>query len=316
MVKKVTQTLKKPKSLAFLAFLFLSFVIWLMITLSESYISTIRMQVAYANVPEEKLLLGDPDTFLDASVAASGYRLLNYKVFRKTLALNVSSFNFGSQRYFLSRQDLENNLKDQFDGLEVRRVFKDTLWLTLGENKFKKVKVVPDLNVSFQEDHEYASTLEVTPDSVTIKGPEDLVRSVDSLVTEKLVLRGVKEDFSREVRVLLPDSVKKLELDQNSVVLNAEVSRYSEKVLEVPLSVENVPEGVTIKTFPGAIRVLCKADIADLKRLVPSGFKVVCDYNDIKKNQAYLLPRVEERPSFVKTVTLLDNKVEFLINRS
>ncbi|WP_224490735.1 CdaR family protein [Robertkochia flava] len=316
MVKKVTQALKKPKSLAFLGFLILSFIIWLMITLADIYTSVIRLDLTYNNVPKEKLMLGDPDRFVDASVNASGYRLLNYKLFRKDLSLDVASFSSRRQRYFLSRKELETQLKDQYGGIEVRRVFKDTLWLALGENKFKKVKVVPDLSVNFQEDHEYSEPLKVVPDSIEIKGPEDVVMAIDSLVTEKVMMKGVKEDFNRRVRVLIPDSIRKIELEQSAVILTGTVARFSEKILEVPLVVENIPEGVTIKTFPRNIRLLCKASISDLKRMVPSGFRVVCDYNDISANQAYLLPKVVEKPSFVREVTLLDNKVEYLINRS
>jgi YbbR-like protein len=317
MAKQVARKFKKkPKYFAFLGFLLVSFVIWLMITLSHNYISTIRLQMNYVNVPDDKLLLGDPDAFLDASVYASGYRLLNYKVFRKRLSLNVSSFMRGDRAYYLTRRELESQLKDQYEGLEVRRVYKDTLWLSLGVNISKKVRVVPDLSVNFREDHEFAEPLLITPDSLVIKGPEDVVSTIDSLMTEKVVLRGVKDDFEREVYVLLPDSVKKVQLPENAVKLTAKVARYSEKVLEVPLTVVNVPDDVAIKTFPSTIRVLCKANISDLKRLVPSGFRVVCDYEEITKEHAYLLPRVEEKPSFVKAVTLLDNKVEYLINRS
>lgn len=316
MVQKVKQRAIKPKVLAFIGFLLVSFIIWLMITLSGSYVSTVRMQLDYENIPEEKLLLGEPDTYVDASVYASGYRLLNYKIFREALALDVTSFNEGSQRYFLTRTDMEGSMKDQMDGLEVRRIFKDTLWLTLGENKYKKVKVVPDMTLNFQEDHEFSEPLTITPDSVEIKGPEDLVRRIDSLTTTKVVIRNLKEDFEREVRVVVPDSLKRLEVNENSVRISGKVARYSEKILQVPLFVENVPEGISVKTFPGSIRILCKANIEDLKRLVPSGFRIVCDYNEVVNQPAFLLPRVEEKPSFVKTVTLLDTKVEYLLKRS
>ncbi|MBL7473669.1 CdaR family protein [Robertkochia sediminum] len=315
-MKKVSQALRRPKSLVFLGFLLLSFLIWLMITLSGKYITTVRMQVAYVNVPQEKLLLGDPDHYVDASVYANGYRLLNNRFFGKELALNVSSFNAGKQGYYLTRTDLENQMKGELEGLEIRRVLKDTLWLSLGSNAAKKVKVVPDLTVTFQEDHEYATPLEVEPDSIWVRGPEDMVSAMDSVITEKIVLRSVKEDFVREVSLFIPDSLKKLKFDEQKVVINAEVSRYSEKMLEVPLSVTNVPEGVSIKTFPSAIRVLCKADIADLKRLVPSGFRVECDFKETRSDQPFLLPHITEKPSFVRSATLLDNKVEYLINRS
>nr|WP_262896248.1 YbbR-like domain-containing protein [Robertkochia sediminum] len=207
-------------------------------------------------------------------------------------------------------------MKGELEGLEIRRVLKDTLWLSLGSNAAKKVKVVPDLTVTFQEDHEYATPLEVEPDSIWVRGPEDMVSAMDSVITEKIVLRSVKEDFVREVSLFIPDSLKKLKFDEQKVVINAEVSRYSEKMLEVPLSVTNVPEGVSIKTFPSAIRVLCKADIADLKRLVPSGFRVECDFKETRSDQPFLLPHITEKPSFVRSATLLDNKVEYLINRS
>jgi hypothetical protein len=272
--------------------------------------------VAYANVPKEKLLLGDPDAFVDASVYANGYRLLNNRFFGKELALNVASFNPGKRGYFLTRNDLENQMKGELEGLEIRRVLKDTLWLVLGSNSAKKVKVVPDITVNFQEDHEYATPLQIKPDSILVRGPEDVVSALDSLLTEKVVLRSVKEDFTRELNILLPDSLKTLNLEGRKVVINAKVSRYSEKMLEIPLTVVNVPEGVSIKTFPSSIRILCKADIADLKRLVPSGFRVECDFSETRLDQPYLLPRITEKPSFVRSATLLDNKVEYLINRS
>ncbi|THD68045.1 YbbR-like domain-containing protein [Robertkochia marina] len=316
MVQNIKKRFIKPKALAFLGFLLVSFIIWLMITLSGSYVSDIRMQLAYENVPEEKLLLGDPDSYLDASVYASGYRLLNYKIFRESLSLDVASFNEGSQRFFITRAEMENSMKDQMEGLEVRRVFKDTLWLTLGENTFRKIKVSPNLTIGFQEDHEFSEPLKIIPDSIEVRGPEDLVRKIDSLTTASLVLRNLKDDFEKEVQVVIPDSLNGLQLSRESVVISGKVARYSEKILEVPLVVENVPEGVSVKTFPANIRILCKADIDDLKRVVPSGFRISCDYNEISKNPAFLLPRVEEKPSFVKSVTLLDTKVEYLLKRS
>lgn len=261
-------------------------------------------------------MLGDPDDFVDASVYANGYRLLNNRFFGKELPLNVASFNASQKGYYLTRNDLENQMKGQMEGLEIRRVLKDTLWLFLGSNSFKKVKVIPDLTVNFQEDHEFAAPLKITPDSVMVRGPEDLVGALDSLVTEKLAMRSVKADFTREVRILIPDSLKELQLDTRMVVMEAKVSRYSEKILEVPLGVVNVPQGVSIKTFPSVLRILCKADITDLKRLVPSGFRVECDFEETQTDQPYLLPRIVEKPSFVRSATLLDNKVEYLINRS
>lgn len=316
MVQNIKKRFIKPKALAFLGFLLVSFIIWLMITLSGSYVSDIRMQLAYENIPEEKLLLGDPDSYLDASVYASGYRLLNYKIFRESLSLDVASFNEGSQRFFITRAEMENSMKDQMEGLEIRRVFKDTLWLTLGENTFRKIKVSPNLTIGFQEDHEFSEPLSIVPDSIEVRGPEDQVRKIDSLTTASLVLRNLKDDFEKEVKVVIPDSLNGLQLSRESVVISGKVARYSEKILEVPLVVENVPEGVSVKTFPANIRILCKANIDDLKRVVPSGFRISCDYNEISKNPAFLLPRVEEKPSFVKSVTLLDTKVEYLLKRS
>lgn len=316
MVQNIKKRIIKPKALAFLGFLLVSFIIWLMITLSGSYVSDVRMQLAYENIPEEKLLLGDPDTYLDASVYASGYRLLNYKIFRESLSLDVTSFNEGSQRFFITRAEMESSMKDQMEGLEVRRVFKDTLWLTLGENTYRKVRVSPKLTIGFQEDHEFSEPLSIEPDSIEVKGPEDLVQKIDSLTTASLVLRNLKDDFEKEVKVVIPDSLNGLQLSRESVVISGRVARYSEKILEVPLMIDNVPEGVSVKTFPSNIRILCKANIDDLKRVVPSGFRISCDYQEIANNPAFLLPRVEEKPSFVKSVTLLDTKVEYLLKRS
>lgn len=307
---------KKPRVWAFLGFLVLSFIIWCMITLSGRYASNIALDIAYVNVPEEQILLGAPRSDLQANVSATGFRLLKYKLLRSEVNFNVSAFHKQGDRYYMSRDEMQGELRDQLEGLEVRRVMADTVWVDLGVNRTKKVKVVADTDISFQEDFGFLSPVTITPDSIELRGPEDLVSQLDSVTTARLVLKGVKEGFEQEVKIVLPDSLDRVELLESTVVMQADVARFSEKILEVPITVINIPEGVNIKVFPPVVRLLCKASMEDLKRLVPSGFRVVCDYNEITLQTTHLLPRIAEKPSFVQAATLLDNKVEFLINRS
>ncbi|TRZ41080.1 CdaR family protein [Robertkochia solimangrovi] len=314
--KNVKFILKKPKATVFIGFVIISFLLWFMITLSDQYTSKITLKIDYTNVPDSKLMLGDPPRTLQANVGASGFRLLGYRLFRQSLSVNVAGFKEKGSEFFLTGEDLEDDLRSQFKSLDVRRVLQDTLKVELGVNKIKRVKVVPDLDLTFQSDHQLGDTVVVIPDSVNIRGPEDQVDQLTYIKTKKLVLTDLNSDFSKEIALVAPDSLKSIMLSLNKVAVSGVVTQYSEKIIDVPVTIINVPDRVSVKTFPSEARILCKAGINDLKRLEASGFKVICDYKEISNNSSYLLLKIEEKPSFVNSATLMVSKVEYLIKRS
>lgn len=69
---------------------------------------------------------------------------------------------------------------------------------------------------------------------------------------------------------------------------------------------------MSIKLYPPMVEVLCKAPISQLKNIQMTDFEVECDFNDTNDQIPYLIPRITKKPSFVSSVKLIDQKIEFL----
>src|SRR5690606_38679189 len=110
----------------------------------------------------------------------------------------------------------------------------------------------------------------------------------------------------------IPDSLQSLEYETTEVIINAEVERYSEKLIQLEVQVRNLPENTSIKLYPPLVKILCKAPISQLKNIKASDFVVICDFKNTQEQDTYLIPQIIQKPSFVSSVTLLDQKIEFL----
>lgn len=316
MVRKVSKRIKKllsrPKVSMFFIFLVISFFIWFLITLSDTYVSRLNFKVDYINMPEDKLILGSPVSTIQASVQATGFRILTYRLFRQSIELPYADFrNQGDSPYMLAA-DLESVINRQYKSLIVRRLGLDSLTLSLGENVKKFVPVVPRVFFSFEEDFDLSDSIIVTPDSIWVRGPEDVVGKVDRVHTVIKKYKNVLNPINNTLAIEVPDSLHALEYQTKQVEVIANVERYSERMFQIEIQVKNLPENTSIKLYPPQVRILCKAPISQLKNIRSADFVVVCDFKDTNSQTAYLIPEIIKKPGIVSSVKLIDQKIDFL----
>ncbi|MCX2681689.1 YbbR-like domain-containing protein [Galbibacter sp. EGI 63066] len=314
-IQYIQSLLSKPKASIFLMFLVISFFIWFLISLSGTYVAHVNFKVNYTEVPEDKLILGKPVEKLTADIEASGFKVLNYRLFNRGVDLKLPDFKNNENTYYLLSGDVEAAIRDQYKSTPVQRVDLDSLIVKLGINENKYVKIESDIELTFVEDHQLKNEIRVVPDSIMVKGPEDLVAKVTILKTERKSYNNLRKDFSDKLTIEIPDSLQGIELGTKYVNVSGTVERYSEKMVSIPVMVKNLPENISIKLYPEKVRLLCKAPISELKRVEANSFVVVCDYDKITENSTFLIPKVEKRPSFVSSINILDRKVEFLIKK-
>ncbi len=97
MVKNIEDNIKKflekknikmdRKLIIFLFFVVLSTIFWFLNQLEDEYVTDISLPVHYTNFPSDKILVNELPDHLDLRVRAFGYKLLEYKISKKILAL-------------------------------------------------------------------------------------------------------------------------------------------------------------------------------------------------------------------------------------
>lgn len=314
--KKVKSRHDKRKVNIFLVFLLCSFLAWLVSKLSETYVDRTTFDLEYINAPDSLLLADTSANNIDVKLRASGFQFLGFYYNRKNVVIDLSNMTSTQSKYFVTQSDFKKQIEDQLSGsMTLMEVEKDTLFLDFYLVEVKEVPVSPKIGLNPAQNYLVDGPLKIEPPIISVTGPKKELDLVKSISTSALELNEITENFSVVVDLVKPEELRNSELSIQKVEISGEVFRFSEKVIEIPVEVINLPEGTQIKTFPGTVSVLCKARIDRLKDISPEDFIIAANFQEHKGNNKYLRVSLIEKPEDVYNVQLLKNEVEFILKR-
>ncbi|WP_343486093.1 YbbR-like domain-containing protein [Allomuricauda sp. d1] len=312
-LKNIGSYFGRRKAKVFSLFLLASLLAWLVSNLSGVYESRTAFEIDYENVPDTLLVSKKAKKQLFVKVRASGFRLFNYNLGPKRITLDISKAQRKNSRFFLTQNDLisafENQLSNSVQVLDFNR---DTLFLDVYQVVKKEVPIQVDINLKLEQNHILEGGVKINPDTVTIKGPKSELDEIKKIKTARINLDKVTSDFSVQANLVRPSKLENSELLVNSSTVSGKVMRFSEKVYQVNVDVENVPEGYSAKTFPNTVSILCKASVELLKTIEDDDFMLVADYNEVKTDNKVLLT-LKKSPEGVYDTRLMENEVTLLL---
>jgi len=312
----LTATLKGKKINVFFIFFVVSFIVWILVKLSNTYTDTIKMEVVYTNLSNDKIILGSQKNTIEAQVKTTGFRMLRQKFFTKEIAVDLKNVNKikNAETYFVLSDAAIN--KHIYQDIEILKVSPDTLFLKLGKNKTKQVPVIHQLELTFENGYNLYDSLQIQPKTIEISGPEDVVDNLKVVYTEIMQLEDINKDIDLALKILKNDSLKRLKYSQPTVKAIAKVDKYTEGKLSVPLRVKNLPKGISIKLFPKEVTITYTTNVSDFNKITENDFAIYCDYKDIETtNTSFFIPKLVKYPSTVKTHRIENKKINFLIKK-
>src|SRR5690606_8378595 len=271
-------------------------------------------KVNYKNIPEDKLLLNTPQGSIDAIVSASGFKIFNYNLFKRSIDIDLSAYDDSEKGFYLVESDLEQEIESQYSELPLRRVLTDTIHIQYGVNKEKYVKIVPDMNLNFESDYELYEDVKVVPDSMWILGPQNIVDSISVLKTVEYTGNNINENINTTLAIALPENSERLNFQTKNVNVSAKVEKFSEKIIKTTVIVNNVPDSLSVRTFPATVNILVRTALKDLKKITPEDFVVVGNYEAPTAGNKLKL-KIDQAPDMVGEVKLQIEEVEFLVKK-
>jgi len=316
-LNKVKIVLKKRKAKLFFLFLLLSGLAWFISNLSHRYQSNAIVDLTFVNPPDSMMLLRASKKQIGVKLDAVGFQFLAFGFGAKKVNIDLSKAQRNGTKYTLSDNTIRSQIEGQLaKGINLIGIDTDKLVLEFYGVVSKKVRVMPKINFEFSQNYLLDGPIVVKPDSIVIKGPSAEIDSIRYIRTEQIELSDLKTDFSVAAQLRKSKNLEKTLYSFSEVVLSGKISRFSEKILSVPVSMSNLPENTLAQTFPEKVEILIKASISDLKKIKQSDFKVVGDYKSIQNdNPETVLLRIVNQPSTVHSVELKTNHVDFILKR-
>ena len=306
------------KATSFTFCVMLSVMLWMLIKLSDEYRSVVQVSIEMTEVPEDQVLLEASADQLQIEIESFGFRLLRYNWGNeKGLKIRLDNLTKDDQNryYWLPNRHLEI-LNQQFHyGEQITNIRPDTLFFVIERKIRKKLPVVPDVALSYNKQFKSTDAIVLTPDSITLIGPERAVNAFNEIQTKHFVKKDIKRSFKQQL-ALQTDTNLNLSFSQDYVQLEVAVEEFTEGKQTVPISLTNVPDSVQLKIFPREVTLSYLVSLSDYKNIAESDFIVQCDYRQlIAQNSDRLKIKLIKYPDQIELLHINPSRVEYILSK-
>jgi hypothetical protein len=311
---KITSFFRSKKANVFILFLILALMFSILTKLSQDYTQTISFNIEAINVPEDKVIVKDSSHVINITLTTFGFRLIKYYLTEPIIKVDFQNLDKNKTHYFwIEKRELSNIVSQFHPKIKIERLSPETIAFRFDVNNVKKIPVILDSQINFSQGFDLINNYIIKPDSINVIGPKVLTDSISEIVTKQLELKDVNANFNVSVKLNIPQHTEGLSFSHNEVQINAEIERFTEGSINVPVNIINIPDGVKLKYYPKEVSVLYYTSLSNFNSISSSSFIVECDYSKLHSEATYLVPEIVQQPDKVKNVRLNEKQIEFIL---
>lgn len=320
-LKRKVKNLSYQKIFVFLVCLALSSFLWLLNSLEKHYTSRISVPVNYVDFPRDKQLSGPLPQQFDLMVDAYGYTLLSYKLrlaFSPVL-INVSelvdnSLSIGNgYRYTIYTVNHKEEIEKQISSeIKILSIKPDSLVFNFSKIISKRVRVKPNLQINLENQFSLKDEPSTTPESILASGPSNVLDTLKFVSTSYHEYNKLSRSIEEKINL---QPILGLKFETLQVNLAVPVEQNTEVTFEVPIQVLNKPADVTLKTFPGKVKVTCRIGLSKYKKLDYNNFRAFINFDKITTKETRLPVSFENHANVVLSVNYAPKEVEYILER-
>ncbi len=282
--------------------------------LSNQLSQTLQIKLIPTKLSTKEVLIEKTPNFVYVTIKTQGFNMLKYAFNDLAIEIDVTKLEKDSSFYYWRTNPKELALLNYFDSdVVVEAITPNMVSFLYDVQSLKKIPVVVRVTPEFALGYDLLNGLKSKPDSVTVVGPKVLLDSISNVFTSNLLLTDVKKDIDQTVAL---EIIPNLNFLSKFVQVKGEVDKFTEGKLNVPVSVINLPDAVSLSIFPKEVPLVFYTNLSSYNSINATDFVVVCDYNRLDNSTNLLTPILESYPPTIKNASLLINKLEYVIKKS
>lgn len=285
--------------------------LWISVSLSETYISTIEVPVTFTDLPKNYSIgYSSAETVL-LQIKGRGWEFANLSITGK------KHFDVSVHRRI---GKLKNDLKNFIEAnnwltstFQVIEIAPSQIEYSVERVGSKLVPIVGDLKIEFKEGYGPTSLVKIDPDKIEITGPLNLLQTIDTLKTLHHSLSGISNNVRTEIPIYIPDGIN---VTEKNCTVEFEVQKIVDKTFEsLFVETRNVPENKELNLSPVKINVVLRGGINKLGRLTNDSLSAFVDYWKALKETGKTIEPVIQIPPFTTLVNVHPKKLEYIIKQ-
>lgn len=308
---KETEPLRQASSMFF--FISIAALLWLIIKLSANYTVTEPLTISLKDQPSNLVITDDTQT-IKVTLSTTGFKLLNYyfkPVSRRRVDISLekvplhkdskSTYSFSSS---YAKDKIANFLSISPNDISFEE---SRIILSMEELKSKKVKILPNLDISYENQYNRHGNIIITPDSITIYGPENIITNITNVFTEKHVLKNVNTKIDANIPINL---TKGINADIKTVNIKMDVDRYTEAVANVVIRNNSKHK---LRIFPDKVKIKYIVSLTDYNIINEKSFCIEIDTAQVSQRLNYLPVYLTDYPNNTRILSIEPREVEYII---
>ena len=301
----------KKKIITISVISFFSIGLWVYVSLSNVFVTTIKVPINITDLPKNYSLGNSSVNEVYIQVKGKGWDLA------KLMLEPEVNFDISAHRRIGHRKNDLNDLIQANTWLtssfHVLEISPSQIEYDIEKVGSKTVKLIKNFKLEFKPGYGPSSKIKIDPEMVEISGPANLLRSTDSIKTEYKELTDVSDNLKFNLKIEPPEGITAA---TNTCTIELEVQKIVDKTFEnIIVETRNVPPSKDLILFPGKINVVIRGGINKLGRLTNDSIKAYVDYWSALREEKGTIEPIIEFPQFTTHVSTIPNKLEYIIKQ-
>ena len=299
----------------FLFFLFLAFCFWLLNTFRNDFTYNYKIPIDIVNLSPEIAITNDIPENIQITILANGYDIFryNYREGFIPIKIDLSQINDSESSYTILPEQLKTEIKKQFLGnTKLLYLYPEHIQIFYAKKESKQIPVSINGNILPAAQWMLSGDIGIHPNVVTAYGPKEIIDTLQFAQTVFFEKKNLQDTVQKKVTLKKIPGIKFVP-DQVTVFIPIE--EFTEKSVEVPITGLNIPENLSLRTFPAMVNVSFFVVLSRFNQVSADDFEISVDYIEFERN------KLEEKhplylskfPDFVQNIRLNTTAVDILL---
>jgi len=288
---------------------------WLFMALNHKYVYTAKTVLIYKDFPQKKAFKALQTDTVDLQVEGTGWQLLFARLRVNPQSITVSLEKLNNRNFILFSEQLPQVNKQLETSQKIISVKPDTLYFDFSKRTNKRVPVKLLYDLSFEKQFGMASRIQLRPSYVNISGPQEELAKIKEWYTDTLKLSDLKQSVSTRV-AMKSNNIVNVSIYPTSVGVKIPVDEFTEKTIEVPLSLINNKDFYDVKLYPRKVKITFMVALSRYEEVDEDFIEANVDINEWKLlKHEQLTVKIGRFPEYCKLVKISPEKINFIVEK-
>lgn len=303
---------RNQKLRSFLVFLLMAASIWFLTKFSKPLVAEFRLNLEYTNFPQQTLVSTDAPKVLNVTANANGFKLLSEFFSDKSLVIDLSAGRLlEDDKIRFSQDQLLAFCYRKMPAAGVISLDTKELIVPIDRMAAKEIEVLFQGEVSLSQGFKMIGQPKIEPNKITVYGPSQMIDTISSIRTIYTRLEGLRNNINKAIALESLFS-NELSRSQDSIFWSAQILEYTQKQIELPVELINVPRGKKLQIFPEMMTLSVEIPVNEYALYDKSNFRLICDYTERISEDSFMIPRLSQLPQGVFKPELSHKKVDYV----